>query len=362
MGFGKAKYGSSGGCPTWTLKPGDNVYRILPPMHSLADQGEWRQYHASHWGYEVTDPRNPGKTRQTIFKCIEVRNWNTKMVEKPCPECELHVVRARALEDLTAQLRAKYKAAGKAEPDIDKLVEAEVAAPTAWLFAHNLDKKFYMAAMSEDRKFGHLKISPTTKRKLEAKLAELRGQGIDPLDLAQGVWLNFKRMTKNGLDDVVEPVTELVDATVNGRQTRVPQIVLAPISDDEADRALEDIRDLTTAGGIDLTYEQVALLTQVGEDPDEADKIFKMERSNGKSHGVEPKANPLMTPENQARLTEILSRKASEAKAAELQRTSNAAVANGLVATAVAAEEEAGGYTGTISDDDFLALVQQKAP
>lgn len=312
MGFGKPKYGSGAGkCPTWGLDMGDNIYRILPPMHSLAESGRWSNYVRTDWGYAGTDSQNPGKTRVKPFRCIQVENRRTGMVEEECPEDSLREGYKQRAQAREAELRAQH-AALKPE-EIDVIVDREMAPLRTWLRAHNQDAKHYLAVMNEKRIFGHLKINHTDKKKLDLKFDELRkNQAIDPLDLEQGVWVNFRRISKNGLDDIIDFVTEKVTATINGREVQVQQIIMAPLAADEVTRALEEVRDLTDVGGFILTHEQVLALTQAGEDPEEVDRIFAMNRKEKSTKAPAPAVAlilDLADPRVQVRLAEIKARK-----------------------------------------------------
>jgi hypothetical protein len=79
-GFGKPKYGGGGNfAKTLRLKEGAaTVVRILPPMKSLAETGEWAVYMGTHFGYKGVNPKDRSKPLYKTFKCIEERDYGRR--------------------------------------------------------------------------------------------------------------------------------------------------------------------------------------------------------------------------------------------------------------------------------------------
>lgn len=265
--FGKAKIGNSSG-PAYknykmpTDKAGGKVvykFRILPPMKSLAESGRWHSYHAIHFGYAGNDKQTPGKAKIRPFRCIEERNYRTKMVTQSCPECE----KIKAQEQLLDNMVARAKAAGKTEQDIDLMT----APLRQWLRDHNLDKKFYVAVFNEAMEPGVLSMSGRVKKALEEKAKELQLSGIDPFDPAQGVWFNFVRVGRQ--KDVQDSVE--VAMIQNGRSMEIQP---APLTEEQCRLAFEAIPDLTTLSRL-ITREQMQMLVNSGGDLDEVDAILE---------------------------------------------------------------------------------------
>src|ERR1035438_7321436 len=76
MKIGKAKYG--GDKKTYfKLKDGDSVFRIIPPIGDMADDGIWSKYYNIHYGYRNT------KGNMRVFQSSLVKDRKTKMVEVP---------------------------------------------------------------------------------------------------------------------------------------------------------------------------------------------------------------------------------------------------------------------------------------
>lgn len=281
MGFGKPKYGSGGGKQTFSIQKGDNLIRILPPMHSLADEGKWAVYETMHWGYAGVDSKDSNKTKARPFRCVKVEDRRTKMVLQDCPECSLIEQYQAREKELEAQLRSEAKEKKLSDKDAQEFVEAGLAPVQGWLKAHRPDAKWYLA-VKKGEDYGQFKVPHRMKKQIE-EIAQkvLAEDGIDALELDQGLVFNIKR-TGDGFSvpDTVELVME--DVVVNGRKLK--QIKTAPLSEDEANRALEKIEDLSKAGGLRLSYDQIKALTECSGDPEEVDQII------GKKGGAEASA------------------------------------------------------------------------
>ena len=263
MGFGKPKYGSGGQRNTWSIQKGDNRIRILPPMHSLAEEGRWAVYETMHWGYAGVDGKDQNKTKARPFRCIKEEDRRTNMLLQECPECTL-IEQYKAQEK---EVEARLRSEGKAEEE----VQAGLAPIQGWLKAHRPDAKWYMAVKKGDD-FGQFKIPHRMKKQIEEIIQKVLAEdGIDALDLDQGLEFNVKR-TGDGFSvpDTVELVME--DVLVNGRKLK--QIKVSPITEEEANKALEKIDDLSKAGGLRLSYDQIKALTESSGDPEEVDQII----------------------------------------------------------------------------------------
>ncbi len=366
MGWGKPKYGSS--TPkgqTKGIKEGDNIFRILPPMHSFAESGKWANYVTVHFGYSGVDSQDPSKKRTKPFRCIKVEDRRSNMVLEECPECTLFDKTTEQLKSRESEIRAELAAAGKSGTDLEEVLATALEPMRGWIKTHSPDRKHYLNVMSPDGKeFYHFKLSHRTKKQLDGVLKELsENEGIDGLDLSQGVLINIKRTGRFlAAQDVVTVVKEKV--VVDGR--KLEQIALRPLTDEEAQAALETCRDLAEVGGYVLTKEQITDLTECSGDPEEVDAIFNRNRKESSASPrprpandnvisappappVAPKAPPVVVeaprvnPAIAARLAEIKAKK----DAAE-------AAALAAAAEAAAAPEDEDAALG-MSDEDFLA-------
>lgn len=292
QGFGKPKYGGGGNfAKTIRLKEGSTSVRILPPMKSLAETGEWAIYSGTHFGYKGVNKNDPSKPIFRTFKCIEKSDWKTKTVTQSCPECDLIAERDAEKKAVVAEAKKE----GHSDDEVKELTKPL----SDWLSDHNCDRKWKMNVKQMNGEFGVLHISHKTKKLLETQIQKvLTEEGIDALDLEQGVWFKFTR-TGKGIDvqDTVEIEMETVRDATTGRMTRTTK--LAPLTEAEAQQALKDCPDLTTLDRV-ISFEQIKLLSQCSGEPEDVDQIFAMGEKNNKeaspSRSTTPAASKPSTP------------------------------------------------------------------
>lgn len=168
--FGKARFG--GNQRNWfKLKDGDSIFRVLPPMGDLQEDGRWSQFYKIHYGYRNSD------NKMRTFESPEVRNRNTKMVE----------VRDAALERII-HLKAKLDEA-KDEDLRQKLLKLVGGTKSQF----NLDSNHYMNVVDLQGNVGILKIRHKCKLALDAAIKKLRDAGVEPLDPQTGRYFVFSR-------------------------------------------------------------------------------------------------------------------------------------------------------------------------
>lgn len=283
MKFGSAKYDNKKSNNTHRIKEGDNKFRPLPPMLSLAEEGRWSLYAGTHYGYSGIDRTDPSKTKQRPFRCIQEKNFRNNMVTQECGACDVYDAEKVRIEQAEEELTVSLRKEGKTDEEIEEIVQTSLGADKAWLKAHNVDRKHHINAMSEDGKeFFQVAISHRTKKQMDEAFTRLREEEeIDPLDINEGVIVNIRRTgRKLAVVDTVEFVTEKIAG--GGRK-----IVIRPLTEEEQDRALAECRDLTTCGGTVLTAEQIQALTETNGDPKAVDAVF-----SGARREVSPKPRP----------------------------------------------------------------------
>ncbi len=292
QGFGKPKYGGGGNfAKTLRLKEGAaTVVRILPPMKSLAETGEWAVYIGTHFGYKGVNPKDRSKPTYRTFRCIQERDYKTKMVLQDCPECDLIAQREAELKDL----QADAKKAGHSSDEVE-----EISKPLKdWLSDHNCDRKWHMAVKQQDGSFAVLQISHKTKKLLEAEIGRVLSEdGIEALELDQGVWFRFNR-TGKGIEtqDTVTVEYESVKDSSTGRVVRT--VKMAPLTEAECEKALKDLPDLSK-NTREITYEQIKLLSQCSGEDEDVDAILALgEKKKEASPPARPvvQARPVSTP------------------------------------------------------------------
>lgn len=179
--IGSAKYGSDFvKRKYWKLKDGDNVYRILPPIGDLAEEGKWSFFYNVHYGYKNS------KGEMRVFQSPLVKNRKTKMIEVPDAALE-------RIENMKAQLE-KAKAEGN-QARVAQLMDL-VGGQKAM---YNLDNNHYVNAMDTQGNIGILKLRHRAKLALDTEIKRLREAGVDPLSVDQGRFFVINR-SGSGLD------------------------------------------------------------------------------------------------------------------------------------------------------------------
>jgi len=283
-GFGKAKFGFDGPFTKYfKLKIGDNIYRIIPPIKSCIERGVWAVYHAVHYGYAGQDRRDPTKTKQRPFECVEVKDFRSGMVQVECAACNF----TNKWVERKNSVINEGKVAGKTKEQIN----AELEPINAQLKQYNTDKKFYLNVMNEAGEFGVLLLSYTTKRKkLDPRIEELRKSepGLDVTDPNEGIWLNFHREgAMLEAEDSVDPVWQMIE--IPGTKERARVIKRAPLSEAQCKSALEcpDLNEITTR----ISAEQVKMLVDSNHEPDEIDRIFALSSPRSEESPVQRAAS-----------------------------------------------------------------------
>jgi hypothetical protein len=375
-GFGKPKYGGGSFTKTYKLQSGKQgepitfTCRILPPMKSLAESGKWAVYQGTHFGYKGVNEKDRSKPTHRPFKCIEDTDYRTKMVLQDCPECDL----SKQRKDEETALKAASKAKGHSPEEIK-----EIAKPISdWLQDHNCDRKWHMNIKLLDGSYGVLAISNKTKKKLEAKITQLLAEdGIEALELNQGVWFRF---TRTGKQLEAEDTVDVEYETVRGADGRVSRTVkMAPLTDAEAMQALKECQDLGSMLR-SISYEQIKLLTTCSGEDEDVDAILalgeKREASPGRSYTapalppapapvaelapVAPQAAPVAAPAVQAGPTQADQIAALQAQLAALQATQAAPAARANVVAPQAASAPAPELAGVVDREAFMARFKKQ--
>lgn len=177
--LGKAKYGAKSARKYFKLKDGEQVFRILPPLGELADEGRWSVYHTVHYGYKNSE------NRMRPFLSPEVKGKEGQVLVED-------VAKTR-IETLKMELdKAKKSGNTAAVEKLNKLV-----GPTGM---YNLDKNHYVNAIERGTgTIGILKLRHKAKLALDAEIKKLMAAGVDPLSPENGRFFTFSRSGK-GLD------------------------------------------------------------------------------------------------------------------------------------------------------------------
>lgn len=361
-GFGKPKYGSSGPqIKHYRLKEGSNVFRVLPPMKSLAEFGKWCLYYSVHYGYFGVNRADPSKPSYRTFRCIEDKNLRTGMIKQDCPECNKNGVQRKLLEAAQADLKQQ----GKSDEDI----KISCAPLNGYLKSHNVDRKWYMNVLTEAGEVGVLEISHKCKKQLDAQIEKLQKEkGIkDPLDVDTGVWFDFLRTGNNKkVSEIVDTVSAVYEqVTIEGK--KYDAIKQGPLTEEQVQKALTECPDLGQGMIRELTYTQIQNLVDISDaaDPEAVDLILGISQqasapASTPTPAPAPKpaaAKPTPAPAAAKPIPAAVAPAADseeavlEAQLAALRAKKAAAAA---AAEAAAAEVPAPDELSDLSDDDFL--------
>lgn len=175
MEIGKANYGSSNQKKNAKIVDGNNIYRILPPLGSMASKGFWNKYVKVEWGYKDSD----GGLRP--FQDVRKVNYKTKMVEV---ESEAHLARERMELEFKGVVEA-FKAGKVSKEDLEKAKKIKDS--------FNLDKKYYVNAMNLAGEIVLLKFGQKALDGIKSEIKKLSERNIDPLSVENGRFFNIFR-------------------------------------------------------------------------------------------------------------------------------------------------------------------------
>lgn len=182
-GFGVPAYGGNFGKKNFfSLKWGDQTFRVLPPFGSLRYDGKWYEYYRVHWGAKVLVD---GKEQRRNFLCIERIDFRTKEVLERCPACEQIREREEEYDRKSNELIQQGMSRDQVRDALEPLSE--------WLKTYNVSGRYYLNVMDTSGKVGRLDIPGQMKSHLEKAIEFVRSKGYDPLSLDAGFWFVFSR-------------------------------------------------------------------------------------------------------------------------------------------------------------------------
>lgn len=270
-GFGKPKYGGNTFKQPLKLKEGKLRVRIMPPMHSLAEDGVWHIFHGTHFGYKGVNPKDPSKPQFRTFRCIQEKDFRSGVLKQGCPECDL----IDEYKQVGAQQEAQARAKTEPRPYTEEEIAEMLSGVNGWLQEHNCDRKQWLNVKTEAGEFNALQIPHKTFKLLDAQIKKVMSEeGIDPLDVEQGVWFDF---TRTGKKIETQDTVEIVQETVRENGRLIKTTKLAPLTVAEQEQALAECPDLNSVVRV-ISEEQIRLLTKCSGDPEEVDRILAMGR------------------------------------------------------------------------------------
>jgi hypothetical protein len=235
------------------LNDGSNLFRLLPPFASMAEKGIIAKYWEVYW-VEGSDKKK--RPMPSILK--------TKFNGKGVPKTILvQDPMYSKIEALKAQV-----AAMKADPNQPVAI---VAALEERLKYMNLDKAYYVNVISPSGEIGVLKLRFTGFQNLKTRLDELDKEGIDPINLGDGIIFDFKKM-KDDNNKTTYPV-DIAMKTYRDQTSGkfISEMQTYKIDENTLKRMDTEASDLGTLYKT-LTAEEVALVATL--DPKMVDRVF----------------------------------------------------------------------------------------
>lgn len=238
---------------------GSHLYRVLPPFGLLAPRGIWAKYEAIHWGFTGSN----GKQRP--FRCIQKRNYKTKMIEVECPMCKEIAVQTGLKEAKENELKAK---------GIVKTEWSEYTKPlTDWLRKFNLQRGFFLNVLRPDNQIGRLFIKISHKTDLDREIKNIiADEGVDPIEASEGVLLNFER-TGSGFNSTKYTVSRVYENVTGPDGRRLKALKTMPLTEDILTRMKTEAFELAN-GFKELSHDEISMLVGSHGDPSIVDSIF----------------------------------------------------------------------------------------
>jgi hypothetical protein len=328
MEIGSANYdkNSSTRREFFKIKDGEQVFRILPPLGSMAKNGKWSRYMRVEWGY--SDSNNKKKP----FADIRNVNRKTGMVET---ESEAHLKREE-LKQSQSQAVAAFKAGKISKDQLDQMNKL--------VMNFSLESKHYVNAIDRNGKIGILKIGHKLKLAIDAEIEKLRSKGVDPLSVDNGRFFVIGRSGR-GLDTTYS-LSVLAEKIVHPELGEVEKPIVHKLDKSIIDRLAKEAMDLADLDKLYPTLTEEEVKRVVRGTPEDVTEVFNRFRNNtAESTPAEEDG-----PENESYSTVATT---SVTTSAPVEETVSLAVGQ----TSAPVEEKLQVQTSPlqVSDDDFLA-------
>jgi hypothetical protein len=224
-----------------------NVYRVLPPFGSLAEQNKIAQYWVVHYGFAKS------KSGKNIpVPCGQASKFENgkKVITQACSMCD----KMKAMENAVEALRAANSPGH----------QAALLALETKLKDLSTDKKYYMNVMTREKTVEVLKIGHKQWLALEAARKRLKDEfGYNAFGITNGLFLDFRKAGKNrDTTFSVDPAT----ITTRDSQTGTPKMeyITSNLTADDLGRIEKDAKDLTMLFRT-FSLEDIALIAKGDE-------------------------------------------------------------------------------------------------
>ena len=273
------------------LQPGDNIYRIMPPMFDGLKKGTWAVYYSDHYGFKDSNKK--------VHKFLCTRKYNEKGIMGRCLICEDQEEKKKQLEVLNQKI-------SQDNSELEQMKNNGVMNEPKFLeLQDNLDAlifqkedllskirprntAFYVNAMDQNGNFGLLGLKKTiyealvgkrdnNGRRTQGLLAKLKqDEEIEPLSPNEGVWFNFFRSGKSFMD--VDYKTDVVYEIIMHEGRKLKSIKKAPLTTQQKQLALSKCQNLLKIFDyLDLSLEEQSII--INGSPDSVTAVL-----NNKAH------------------------------------------------------------------------------
>lgn len=253
---------------------GQNIFRVLPPLFSLATEGKYYQYYSVHKFATNTQ----GKMRP--FVCIEDKDYKTKMIRQHCPVCDY-------LTEKTQQMdMAKQK--GVSDQQIRDFNEV-------YIKPYQPERRYYLNVIDQSGQIGILGVPSKAFKALESLVKEYMQSNIDITGM-RGLFLNFVKDSKYKGDNQVMYKVEVHREKINDPQQGLIERPKAhDLTPDLINRIKKEASDLSKLFAR-LTPEEVGLILRANGDERRAvvDRVFS-KGSSTEEEGSEEESSGLIT-------------------------------------------------------------------
>lgn len=310
------------------IQDGEQAFRILPPLGSMAKSGRWSRYMRVEWGYRDTAGKNKP------FSDIRVVNRKTGMVEV---ESEAHL-RREELKGQQAQAVAALKAKQITKDQLDQLNKI--------VMNFSLESKHYVNVIDRNGKIGVLKIGHKLKLAIDAEIEKLRSQGVDPLSVDNGRFFVINRSGR-GLDTTYS-VSILAEKIIHPELGEVQKPISHKIDQTIINRLKTEAMDLSDLDKIYPTLTEEEVKTVVRGTPADVTAVFARLSSASSAPAVEEDG-----PDEEYSAAPTTT--APQAATTTFPQAQSASAGLGLTTTTVITNSPVTASPVQLSDDEFLA-------
>lgn len=253
------------------LQNGSNMFRVLPPVKTLAEKNKIAQYWSIIW---LTDTQNRKRPVSSVLR----KQKGEILQDDPV---------LTRYEQMQAELNAAMQS-GAPEVQIQVLKEN---------IKRIMPKKFYAVnVLSASGELGVLELPYTSYQNFENRLRELYAQGIDAVGVGadKGIFFDFKRL-KDERGKTVYPVDVATKTTKDQSGNFVVTYIRSPLSEEEAASLASRAEDLTQLF-TEYSYEAMQALATLSQQA--FDAVFQ------KPQNVEPENDTEVSDETQEELAQ----------------------------------------------------------